>query len=217
MTATPAPGRHDEAAYFADLALRLHRVQQLEELLDTIADAAAEAFDGALPAVATVGSQQQLGAIVGAAADLVRAEAAVPDGPWWDAVQGRTIVEGSALPTLPAGVTTVVHAPVFPGAGRPHGVLSLYLTAETPSRDRLPNFCTYAGIALEGLWYQSRLRRSMNSHTTVGSGIGILMERYNLDRVAAYDVMAQTAIEHGVRLRDVVSHLREDPDRADVS
>src|SRR5689334_11977561 len=86
------------------------------------------------------------------------------------------IVEAAAGGQLVETVGAVVHAPITPGSGRPGGVLSLYPSEPIELR-RVQHFTTYAGIALEGTWYRERLERSMDTHTTVGSGMGMLMER----------------------------------------
>ncbi|MFK4083121.1 GAF and ANTAR domain-containing protein [Kribbella sp. NPDC020789] len=207
MHVAAARGGHDEAAYFADLALRLHSARQLDGLVAMMVTAAQEAFACHLAAVAVLGPRQQVRSIQGPAADLVQAAVTAGTGPWWEAVTSRSAQ--SADEDSQPSITTAVHAPITPGSGRPSGTLSLYLPAP-PDLRRLTHFCTYAGIALEGLWYQDRLRRSMETHTTVGSGIGMLMERYSLDRAAAYDVMSTLAIEDGLRLKEIAERLRED-------
>ncbi|MFI5736048.1 GAF and ANTAR domain-containing protein [Kribbella sp. NPDC051587] len=199
MSLAVSRDRHHEAAAFAELALRLHVVRDLDELVATIVTAAQETFGCDLAAVAVLGPRQQVRSVDGPAADLVEAAVATGTGAWWTALTTRSIQHEDEA---------VVHAPITPGSGRPSGLLSLWLTEPVDLR-RISHFCTYAGIALEGLWYQERLRRSMDTHATVGSGIGMLMERYSLDRGAAYDVMSKIAIEDGVRLKEIAQRLRE--------
>ena len=106
----------------------------------------------------------------------------------------------------------LTHVPLVPGRGRAVGVLSLYWTGPVADQADLQRFSTHVALAVETLWYQQRLQASIEVHRVVSSSLGVLMERYGIDSVEAYDVLSRVSLEHKVKLRDIAVRVIDDHD-----
>jgi hypothetical protein len=207
--------RH-KAAELADVAMRLQSARETPELLAITAELASAFFACPLTGVASLGRKNTLLDVDGPAAELVRDEASVPTSTWSRSLATNEPLTDS-VPTgtsasrlVEAGVNGVTHAPLIPGRGRAVGVLSLYWSGTPADLTYLGPFSTHVAVAMESLWYQSRLNVSMEAHRVVSSSIGILMERYGIDSRAAYDVLSGVSLEHNVTLREIARRVIDD-------
>ncbi|MGZ0148189.1 ANTAR domain-containing protein [Kribbella sp. WER1] len=194
------------AAELGQVALQLHAAEQLPDLLAVTAGVAAGFFGCPRVGVASLGPRAVLLDVAGPAAELVRTEVADPASAW------RRSVEANEAMTTGAEAGGTTHVPLVPGRGRAVGVLSLYWSREIADPAYLGPFCTHVAVAMESLWYQTRLQTSMDAHRLVSSSLGILMERYGIDSRQAYDVLSDVSLQHKVRLREIARRVVDDRD-----
>jgi hypothetical protein len=194
-----------KAAELADVAMRLQSARETPDLLVITAELASAFFACPLVAVASLGRKTALLDVAGPAAELVRDEAAVPTSPWCRSLAGN---EPLTVPTASRPVEAcVTHAPLIPGRGRAVGVLSLYWSGAPADLTYLGAFSTHVAVAMESLWYQTRLHLSMETHRLESSSLGMLMERYGIDSGEAYDVLSGVSLEHNVKLREIARRV----------
>jgi len=68
-------------------------------------------------------------------------------------------------------------------------------------------FAAHAAVALAGAEHESNLRAGMDHRDLIGQAKGILMERYRLTAVQAFDLLVRTSSLTNRKLRDVADEL----------
>jgi GAF domain-containing protein len=98
------------------------------------------------------------------------------------------------------------------------GGLNLYSTtsdtidAENESLAEL--FASHAALAMGRLRIEENLGAALASRTTIGIALGLIMERYGMDRDRAFAYLTRIASTSERKLRDVAEHLVEESSQA---
>lgn len=98
------------------------------------------------------------------------------------------------------------------------GGLNLYSTtsdtidAETEFLAEL--FASHAALAMGRLRIEENLSAALASRTTIGMALGVVMERYGMDRDRAFAYLTRIASTSERKLRDVAQHLVEEANQA---
>jgi GAF domain-containing protein len=91
------------------------------------------------------------------------------------------------------------------------GVLNLYATAHMGvDASRLAHARMFAGQAALALGQGQRehnLRLALESGRTIGTAIGLVMERFDLDADDAFAYLARISQRSNLKLRDIAAHL----------
>ena len=91
------------------------------------------------------------------------------------------------------------------------GALNLYARSagafDAESEDVGLLFAAHAAVALAGAEHESNLRAGMDHRDLIGQAKGILMERYRLTAVQAFDLLVRTSSLTNRKLRDVADEL----------
>ena len=91
------------------------------------------------------------------------------------------------------------------------GALNLYSREaggfDAESEDVGLLFAAHAAVALAGAEHESNLRAGMDHRDLIGQAKGILMERYRLTAVQAFDLLVRTSSLTNRKLRDVADEL----------
>ncbi|PKZ62992.1 hypothetical protein CYJ73_24260, partial [Gordonia terrae] len=91
------------------------------------------------------------------------------------------------------------------------GALNLY--AETPhafDRDSLAlalNLATHAAIALSSARREEQFHSALASRDIIGQAKGMIMERYNIDALQAFELLRKLSQDSNMRLADVAKQL----------
>ena len=99
------------------------------------------------------------------------------------------------------------------------GCLNLY---STNSRDIDPEdehvaevFAAHAAVALGHAREVDQLHQALQSSRTIGTAIGIVMERYHLDRDRAFGFLTRASSHSNLKVRDVAARIVESTERGD--
>ena len=99
------------------------------------------------------------------------------------------------------------------------GCLNLY---STNSRDIDPEdehvaevFAAHAAVALGHAREVDQLHQALQSSRTIGTAIGIVMERYHLDRDRAFGFLTRASSHANLKVRDVAARIVESTERGD--
>jgi transcriptional regulator with GAF, ATPase, and Fis domain len=98
------------------------------------------------------------------------------------------------------------------------GGLNLYSTSsdtidpETESIAEL--FASHAALAMGRVRSGENLSAALASRTTIGIALGMVMERYGMDRNRAFSYLTRIASSSETKLRDVAEHLVAEADRS---
>jgi GAF domain-containing protein len=110
------------------------------------------------------------------------------------------------------GFHSIISAEIH-GRGQRIGALNLYGLEETQfdaeDIDVARLFAAQAGVALANIRNELGLIEALDTRTMIGQAQGILMERYDLDAVQAFDVLRRYSQESNRRIRDIVAELVE--------
>jgi GAF domain-containing protein len=68
-------------------------------------------------------------------------------------------------------------------------------------------FARHAAVALSSAMNQAELNVALDTRKLIGQAQGILMERYELDEVRAFEVLRRYSQDHNLKLRVVAEHL----------
>jgi GAF domain-containing protein len=91
------------------------------------------------------------------------------------------------------------------------GGLNMYsVTSDTinPETEHLAEiFATQAALALGRVRSEENLNAALASRTVIGMALGILMERHNIDREAAFAYLTRTSSSRETKLREIAQEL----------
>jgi hypothetical protein len=102
----------------------------------------------------------------------------------------------------------------FRAAPRVRGALNLY--ADTPqvfdedARYIAGMYADWAAVLLGWSRHEETMSEALESRTTIGTAIGILMERYQLDANRAFAFLVRTSQTGNIKLRDVAAGVVAD-------
>lgn len=216
------------AAALADAAADIHRHTDLDETLDAIALAARDAMPG-IDHVGVTLAPGDHGPLTTAAAtdDLVRrideVQFSSHEGPCVDAVESGTsdlvVLENArhagkyhrfVKGAIPLGLRSTAAIRLFTG-DKTVGVLNLYSTSsdtiDEETRTIAELFALHASYAYGHRHQVSHLQRAIESRELIGNAVGIVMERYGLDRGRAFEYLVRVAATSQVKVRVVAEEL----------
>lgn len=111
---------------------------------------------------------------------------------------------------IPHGVRSVLAVRLFTHDGTV-GVLNMYsVTSDTISaetRDTAELFATHAAYAYGHRRQVDDLHLALETRELIGNAVGIVMERYDLDRDRAFEYLVRTASTSEVKLRVLAAEL----------
>jgi len=91
------------------------------------------------------------------------------------------------------------------------GGLNLYSTSDEeidPGVESMAEvFAAHAAVALGRARQVGDLQEALVSSRTIGTAIGIVMERYQLDRDRAFAFLARASSQGNIKLRDVAQEV----------
>ena len=91
------------------------------------------------------------------------------------------------------------------------GGLNLYSTTsddvDPDTEDVADLFATHAAIALGHAREREALNQALQSRTTIGQAIGILMERYSMNDDRAFAFLVRASSHSNLKLRDIAQEL----------
>ncbi len=98
------------------------------------------------------------------------------------------------------------------------GGINLYSTSsETIAEDAPPAaqvFAAQAAVALGRAQEVSELQEALRSRQQIGTALGIIIERYQLDEQAAFSFLVRLSNSTNTKLREVATRVIEDATRA---
>lgn len=110
-----------------------------------------------------------------------------------------------------AGIASILAAELTNLDGRRVGALTVYWTE--PHGFTIDDiafvsiFAHHAAVALVESLREADLNITLDSRKRIGQAQGILMERYDLDRDQAFEVLRRYSQDHNIKLRHVAEHL----------
>ena len=100
------------------------------------------------------------------------------------------------------------------------GCLNLYSTSTReidPEDEHVAEvFAAHAAVALGHAREVDQLRQALQSSRTIGTAIGIVMERYHLDRERAFEFLTRASSHANLKLRDVAARIVESTEGGDA-
>lgn len=101
------------------------------------------------------------------------------------------------------------------------GALNLYSSRPDAFGQRTEQvgwlLAAHASVAFASARHEAQLREAMGTRQEIGEAVGIVMERHELTKEQAFDLLRSRSQERNVRLRDLAHHVVEegglDPDR----
>jgi GAF domain-containing protein len=135
---------------------------------------------------------------------LARADDLLDASPWprWGPVVAREL-----------GIRSVLCVQLFTHEHRDLGVLQLHSSRPAAfgpdDEDEVAGIAVTAAVALGAMAHYETLELGMARRTVIAQATGILMERYGLDRHAAFEVLRRTSQETRRKVHDLATDLVE--------
>jgi GAF domain-containing protein len=214
----------EQAGEFADLALRLHEKDSLEDTIGEVLDFAVRELDCSYAGVIFVHARQKIETVAATdpvVARLDEVQLACGDGPDLEVVaerRGFVVADTSADPRWPTWTRAVSDAGVRSVLGVPLrtteqmiGSLNFY--------DVRPNhfddddvevaqvLARHAAVALDSARDQDNLWRAIGSRHLIGMAQGVLMERFAIDADEAFAVLRRYSQDGNVKLHAVAEKV----------
>lgn len=91
------------------------------------------------------------------------------------------------------------------------GALNLYARGADAFTDRDAHlgtlFAAHAAMAMSATMTQANLSTALDNRDLIGQAKGILMERFKVDDVTAFTLLAEAASRTNRKVRDIAAHL----------
>ncbi|GAA0937414.1 GAF and ANTAR domain-containing protein [Kribbella koreensis] len=208
---------------FARLAVELHDADGMAETVESVVQFAlqAEACSYAGVTLTLRGSREIAAVTDPVVTAIYEAQSELGDGPLLTAVsQGVTVhVRDTATETRwPAlidqftqyGIGSALHVPMWSGE-QLIGVLSLFNTephAFSVDDEAIAHILArHASVAVASTRDSETMAAAVDARKLVGQAMGILMERFDLDDTAAFEILKRYSQQNNVKLRDVAQEL----------
>lgn len=221
-------GQEAEAGAARDLgrmARRLRAESSVEEVLGRIVEAAVTEIEAAEYAgITEIGRRRRLRTRV-ASNDVIRRleelQYRFGEGPCLTSAREEVTVRCDDLTAEPRwprfaaaavelGMRSMLSVQLFVEQDN-LGALNLYSTAAASFTDADESFAmllgTHAALAVQRAATEANLRIALESRDVIGQAKGILMERYKIDAVEAFDLLVMASHGMSRRLRDVADEL----------
>ncbi|WP_165956424.1 GAF and ANTAR domain-containing protein [Kribbella antibiotica] len=212
-----------DADAFARLAVELHDADGMEETVEAVVQFALQAEACSYAGVAlTLRGTREIAAVTDPlVAEIYQFQFDLGEGPMLTALTEGVAVHvpdaanETRWPTWTAEMAqypigSVLHAPMWANA-QLIGVLSLYNTepnAFSADDEAIAHILArHASVAVASTRDDETMTAAVDARKLVGQAMGILMERFDLDDVGAFEILKRYSQEFNVKLRDVAQEL----------
>lgn len=219
--------RHDLAVRMAELARAIAAQRTLEQILDDVTATAVELIPGADVAgvllVKKGGEFESLADTDGLAAQLDKLQHDFGEGPCAEAAIQQTIVRSDdmrnesrwpryAPAAVQLGVLSSMSFKLYT-ADRTAGALDLFgFTADAWDTDAETTgavLAAHAAAAILARRHDEHMQVALSTRDRIGQAKGIIMERYGVDDVRAFDMMRRLSQESQIKLADIAHRVIE--------
>jgi GAF domain-containing protein len=225
-----------ERAHMSDAIARISRAinapNGMESQLDVIVDVARNSMPEIDHAGVSVAHRDGTVETKAATSELVQQldqlQYSLGEGPCLHAIESDPVVvvqHARSDPRWPRFMNAAVERGVRSQLGlrlyldeHSRGGLNLYSTSsdtidpETESLAEL--FASHAALAMGRVRTGENLSAALASRTTIGIALGMVMERYGMDRDRAFAYLTRIASSSETKLREVAEHLVSEADRS---
>ena len=222
----PGEADHQEAFgadAFARLAVELHGAAGMEETVDAVVQFALQAEACSYAGVTlTLRGRREIGAVTDpVVAEIYQLQSDLGEGPVLTALSDGVAVQVPNTATDPRWpalaprlaqyrVGSSLHVPMW-ASEQLIGVLSLFNTepdAFTADDEAIAHILArHASIAVASTRDGETMNAAVDARKLVGQAMGILMERFDLDETAAFEILKRYSQQHNLKLRDVAQEL----------
>ncbi|HEY6854934.1 MAG: GAF and ANTAR domain-containing protein [Mycobacterium sp.] len=217
--------RHDLAVRMAELARAMAAPRTLEEILDDVTAAAVQLVPGADAAgvllVKRGGDFESLGETDGLVAQLDKLQVEFGEGPCAEAALEETVVRSDDLrgeSRWPRYAPAAVELGVLSGlsfklytAERTAGALSLFGFQpgvwDTDAETTGAVLAAHAAAAILATRHGEQMQTALSTRDRIGQAKGIIMERYGVDDVRAFEMLRVISRESHTKLADVAQRV----------
>jgi GAF domain-containing protein len=227
MDLSPTTSKHELAVRMAELAREIFAPRPLEQVLADVTAEAVQVIPGADVAgvllVKKGGEFESLADTDDLAGQLDQLQHDFGEGPCADAALEQTIVRTDDLrdePRWPRYAPAAVRHGVFSSlsfklytADRTAGALNLFSfeagvwDAEAETIGSV--FAAHAAAAIMAGRHGEQMESALSSRDRIGQAKGIIMERYGVDDVRAFDMMRALSQESQAKLVDIAQRVIE--------
>jgi GAF domain-containing protein len=220
--------RSDLAAVLAETARTINAPRSIEETLGAIVHAARASVPGfdevGISLVHKDGTIETMAATGQLVWDLDALQYDLAEGPCVDAmIEDPVLVleRAAADPRWPrylpkavaAGLRAQMGVRLYAEDGTLGG-LNLYSTrSDTIGEDAVHTaeiFATHAALALGRARRESQLAEALESRTIIGTAVGLLMARYQIDRNRAFQFLVRASSTSNIKVRDIADEIVSD-------
>ncbi|MEV0793438.1 GAF and ANTAR domain-containing protein [Kribbella sp. NPDC050459] len=199
-----------------------------EDSLDLITSSVAASIPGitgaSISVTSTDGTIETLAPTDPLAAEVDQLQYDLGEGPCLDAALSEPVVQVDNLGTDdrwpqygPKAAALGMHSQLsfqFRAAPRVRGALNLYADKpqafDADAHYIAGMYADWAAVLLGWSRQESTMTEALESRTTIGTAIGILMERYQLDANRAFTFLVRTSQTGNVKLREVAAGVVRD-------
>jgi GAF domain-containing protein len=217
--------RHDLAVRMAELARAMAVPRTLEQILDDVTAAAVQLVPGADAAgvllVKRGGDFESLGDTDGLVGQLDKLQCDFGEGPCAEAALQETVVRSDDLrceSRWPRYAPAAVELGVLSGlsfklytADRTAGALNLFGFQpgvwDTDAETTGAVLAAHAAAAILARRHGEQLQTALSTRDRIGQAKGIIMERYGVDDVRAFDMLRALSQESQIKLADVAQRV----------
>ncbi|BBZ46426.1 GAF and ANTAR domain-containing protein [Mycobacterium parmense] len=225
MEVSDASSRHRLAVRMAELARQIAAPRTLDQVLADVTSAAVELIPRADVAgvllIRRGGEFESLADTDGLAARLDRLQHEFGEGPCAQAALGETIVRTDDLrdePRWPRYAPAAVELGVLGGlsfklytADRTAGALNLFSFKagawDTEAETIGTVFAAHAAAAILAARRGEQLQSAVSTRDRIGQAKGIIMERYGVDDVRAFELLRMLSQESQAKLVDIAQRV----------
>jgi GAF domain-containing protein len=215
-----------DTSFFSEMALELHNEPTTERTIERIAEFAMTATscdDAGIMLVIGRNQIETAAATSSRVGESHNLQIIFDEGPCLDAIEGgplylandvandlRWPAWGPAVAEL--GMRSVLSIRLETRTRR-YGSLNLYADRVDAFDDDdvavASIFVTHASVALAAAHNEEGLQIAIDARKLIGQAQGILMERYDLDAIRAFEFLRRLSQHHNIKLRDVAAWVVE--------
>lgn len=213
------------AAALAEAARTIDAPRALEETLDVIVHAVRVSVSGfdevGISLVRRDGRIETRAATGQLVRDLDALQYELREGPCIDAIQDEPVIvvenvghQGRWPSYVPAAARAGLRSQMglrLYNEEDTLGALNLYSThSDTVDAEEVHTaelFATHAALALGRARRESQLAEALESRTIIGTAVGLVMERYRIDRERALQFLVRASSTSNVKLRDIATDV----------
>jgi transcriptional regulator with GAF, ATPase, and Fis domain len=228
--ATPSYSDHDDfAVTLAEAARTINQPQSLEETLDAIARTARASVPGfdavGISLVHSDGSVETKAATGDLVWELDRLQYDLGEGPCVSSLRDEPVLVVEDLrheqrwprfvpPAVERGLRAQMALRLYVDDQGTIGGINLYSTSSDTIAHDAPAaaqvFAAHAAVTLGHVQEVEHLHAALRSRQQIGTAVGILIERYQLDQQGAFNFLTRLSSHSNTKLRDVAERIVED-------